>query len=91
VLLAPLGPDGELLRGGRRLTRRAARPWVARPDVPLGHRPPCAPVTWVLEGDRETAAAAWRARRGGDRHRAGDAVLHRLLDGRRVLVLEEGW
>ena len=89
VVVVPLAPDGSELGDGRRLTSRAARPWLGRPDVVLGHWGDGAAVQWVPAAERGARASAWRARQGRDCDVAGDFLLFHLPDGRRALVLQE--
>ncbi|MCZ2827344.1 hypothetical protein O2W14_00660 [Modestobacter sp. VKM Ac-2986] len=81
-------PDGELLTHGRRVTHRAARPWLRRDDALVGVWPCDSLVEWVPAADRPAFAAQERRAEGRDCNVAGDVLLFRLADGRPVVVVQ---
>ena len=85
-----LGPDGEPLTRGRRMTRRGARSWAQRSKVTLGVLEECSPCIDWLEADEDRQQFRERLRQGNGRdcNVAGDVVLYELADGQRGLVLE---
>lgn len=84
-----LDPSGRPMGTPQRLTARRARPWVKRPDVPLGVLPCGGPIRWSPAEDRPAVAAEIRKHENADCEPAGDVLLFPLADGTHALALDD--